>query len=90
MNYAEENTSEGLTCRSGKDIQTVNVVRAKPNIDPSGSPPRWSGSTRRRARGSECQPGQEESSPNLWWSAGMGSCLSSGKVGGSIFVFRVL
>lgn len=60
------------------------------NIDLSESPPKWSGSTRRRVRGSECQSGQEESSPNLSWSDGMGSCLSSGKVGGFIFVFYVL
>lgn len=56
-------------------------------IDLPESPPKWSGSTRRRGRGSECRSGPEGSSPSLSWSDGMGSCLSSGKVGGCILGF---
>lgn len=49
-------------------------------VDLSGSPPRWSGNTQRRARECECQSGRAESFPNRLWNGGTASCHSSGKV----------
>lgn len=81
---------DGSLCKIKGGNHNFNTGSNTANIDLSEYPPKWSGSTQRRVRGSECQSGQEESSPNLSWSDGMGSCLSSGKVGRFIFVFYVL